>query len=157
MGRGINLLTKVQMPNMASLYGAMLAGVNVVLTAEGKLVYRCPAEPVDAYVAKGGTAADAVGRRCLCNGLVASVGLAQARAAGEEQPLITSGDDLLRIPQFHSSSVTVARIPRATSSNTSCRDRVRFQPPRARRTAAATTSTPNRALIRARSAARRRS
>jgi NAD(P)H-dependent flavin oxidoreductase YrpB (nitropropane dioxygenase family) len=69
-------------------------------TAEGKLVYRCPAEPIDAYVAKGGTEADAVGRRCLCNGLAASVGLPQPRATGEEQPLITSGDDLVRIPQF---------------------------------------------------------
>jgi len=66
----------------------------------GKLVYRCPAEPVDAYVAKGGSAADAVGRRCLCNGLMASVGYAQTRAADEEQPLITSGDELLRIPEF---------------------------------------------------------
>lgn len=69
-------------------------------TTEGKLVYRCPAEPIDAYVAKGGTEADAVGRRCLCNGLVASVGLPQSRTGGPEQPLITSGDDLLRIPEF---------------------------------------------------------
>jgi NAD(P)H-dependent flavin oxidoreductase YrpB (nitropropane dioxygenase family) len=71
-----------------------------VRTADGKLVYRCPAEPIDAYVSKGGSAADAVGRRCLCNGLVASVGLAQPRATGDEGPLITSGDDLLRMPQF---------------------------------------------------------
>jgi len=69
-------------------------------TAEGRLVYRCPAEPIDAYVAKGGNAADAVGRRCLCNGLIASVGLPQSRVGGEEQALITSGDDLLRIPRF---------------------------------------------------------
>lgn len=32
---GINLLEKVQMPTMASLYGAMLAGVNVVLMGAG--------------------------------------------------------------------------------------------------------------------------
>src|SRR4029078_8685757 len=32
---GLNLLTKVQMPNMASLYGAMLAGVNVVIMGAG--------------------------------------------------------------------------------------------------------------------------
>ena len=69
-------------------------------TPNGKLVYRCPAEPVDAYVAKGGAAADTVGRQCLCNGLMASVGYAQTRAADEEQPLITSGDELLRIPEF---------------------------------------------------------
>ena len=69
-------------------------------TAAGKLVYRCPAEPVDAYVAKGGSAADTVGRRCLCNGLVASVGYAQTRATEDEQPLVTSGDDLLHISRF---------------------------------------------------------
>jgi NAD(P)H-dependent flavin oxidoreductase YrpB (nitropropane dioxygenase family) len=32
---GINLLTKVQMPNLATLYGAMLAGVGVVLMGAG--------------------------------------------------------------------------------------------------------------------------
>jgi NAD(P)H-dependent flavin oxidoreductase YrpB (nitropropane dioxygenase family) len=32
---GINLLTKVQMPTLASLYGAMLAGVDVVLMGAG--------------------------------------------------------------------------------------------------------------------------
>lgn len=32
---GINLLEKVQMPNMASLYGAMLAGVDVVIIGAG--------------------------------------------------------------------------------------------------------------------------
>jgi len=69
-------------------------------TAAGKLVYRCPAEPVDAYVAKGGSAADTVGRRCLCNGLVASVGYAQTRATEDEHPLVTSGDDLLHISRF---------------------------------------------------------
>ena len=69
-------------------------------TAAGKLVYRCPAEPVDAYVAKGGSAADTVGRRCLCNGLVASVGYAQTCATEDERPLVTSGDDLLHISRF---------------------------------------------------------
>ena len=32
---GINLLTKVQMPNLASLYGAMLAGVDIVIMGAG--------------------------------------------------------------------------------------------------------------------------
>jgi len=32
---GINLLTKIQMPNLASLYGAMLAGVDYVLMGAG--------------------------------------------------------------------------------------------------------------------------
>jgi nitronate monooxygenase len=63
----------------------------------GKLGYRCPAEPVESYVAKGGDAADTVGRRCLCNGLTANIGLPQQREGGEELPLVTSGDDLASI------------------------------------------------------------
>jgi NAD(P)H-dependent flavin oxidoreductase YrpB (nitropropane dioxygenase family) len=54
---GISLLTKVQMPNIASLYGAMLAGVDY------STGYRCAAEPVEDYVRKGGNEADTVGRR----------------------------------------------------------------------------------------------
>jgi NAD(P)H-dependent flavin oxidoreductase YrpB (nitropropane dioxygenase family) len=65
---------------------------------DGRLVYRCAAEPVEAYVAKGGDIADTVGRRCLCNGLAATVGYAQVRAAGDEPPLVTSGDELLHLP-----------------------------------------------------------
>lgn len=64
----------------------------------GRRVYRCAAEPVEAYVAKGGNAADTVGRRCLCNGLAATVGYAQVRETGEEPALVTSGDDLMHLP-----------------------------------------------------------
>ena len=60
----------------------------------GKLGYRCPAEPVEAYVAKGGDVADTLDRRCLCNGLAANIGHPQLREEGDERPLITSGDDL---------------------------------------------------------------
>jgi NAD(P)H-dependent flavin oxidoreductase YrpB (nitropropane dioxygenase family) len=73
---------------------------SAVRTAPGKIVYRCPAEPVDAYVAKGGDAADTEGRRCLCNGLTANVGQPQLRESGEEAPLLTSGDDLLSLTTF---------------------------------------------------------
>ncbi len=62
---------------------------------DGKIGYRCPAEPVDAYVKKGGKAEDAQDRRCLCNTLCASIGLEQMRNDGYEEPgLITLGDDL---------------------------------------------------------------
>jgi len=61
---------------------------------DGRLVYRCPAEPVEDYVRKGGRLEDAAGRRCLCNGLMATVGLAQPRGASREPPVVTSGDDL---------------------------------------------------------------
>ena len=41
------------------------------------------------------------GRRCLCNALLANVGLPQLRANGEtELPLLTSGDDLETISTF---------------------------------------------------------
>src|SRR5512143_3089634 len=66
----------------------------------GRLGYRCPAEPVDAYVAKGGDIADTVGRRCLCNGLAANIGQPQRRDEGDEKPLVTSGDDLVSLDGF---------------------------------------------------------
>jgi NAD(P)H-dependent flavin oxidoreductase YrpB (nitropropane dioxygenase family) len=69
-------------------------------TPAGTLGYRCPAEPVDAYVAKGGDAADTVGRRCLCNGLMANIGHPQHRADGDEKLLLTSGDDLVLLGEF---------------------------------------------------------
>jgi NAD(P)H-dependent flavin oxidoreductase YrpB (nitropropane dioxygenase family) len=73
-----------------------------VRTAEGRVVYRCPAEPVDAYVSKGGDAADTDGRRCLCNGLISTIGQPQRRPTigFEEIPLVTSGDDLLSLAPF---------------------------------------------------------
>lgn len=72
------------------------------MSDKGRLVYRCPAEPVETFIAKGGDAADAEGRRCLCNGLTAGVGLAQWRSdmGEEEMPLVTSGDDLLSLAGF---------------------------------------------------------
>jgi NAD(P)H-dependent flavin oxidoreductase YrpB (nitropropane dioxygenase family) len=76
-----------------------------VRSAEGRTVYRCSAEPVDAYVAKGGDIADTEGRRCICNGLTADIGQGQWRAATsqEEIPLVTSGDELLSLERFASS------------------------------------------------------
>jgi NAD(P)H-dependent flavin oxidoreductase YrpB (nitropropane dioxygenase family) len=73
-----------------------------VRTSEGRTAYRCSAEPVDTFIAKGGDAADTEGRRCLCNGLTANVGQAQWRTetGGEETPLVTSGDDLLGLAGF---------------------------------------------------------
>ncbi|MGN6612352.1 MAG: nitronate monooxygenase [Angustibacter sp.] len=62
---------------------------------DGSVGYRCPAEPVDAYVRKGGDVADTVGRSCLCNALTADIGLGQHRKDGyAEQPLVTLGEDL---------------------------------------------------------------
>ncbi len=66
----------------------------------GKLGYRCAAEPVETYVAKGGEVADTVGRRCLCNGLTSNIGLPQERGESAELPLITSGDDIASVAQL---------------------------------------------------------
>jgi len=67
----------------------------------GKLGYRCPSEPVDDYVKKGGKIEDTKGRKCLCNGLVATLGLGQKRRHGDiELPIVTAGDDLKFIARF---------------------------------------------------------
>jgi nitronate monooxygenase len=76
---------------------------SIVRRADGQLVYRCPAEPVDDYVRKGGAREDTVGRKCLCNALLADIGLAQERAdATREPPLLTAGDDLDGVRRFFS-------------------------------------------------------
>jgi len=68
---------------------------------EGTIAYRCAAEPVANYVAKGGAIEDTVGRKCLCNALMANVGHAQTRKDGKtEMPLVTVGDDLNTIATF---------------------------------------------------------
>jgi nitronate monooxygenase len=68
---------------------------------DGRLGYRCPAEPRDAYVAKGGDPAQTPGRVCLCNSLLATIGQAQLRKDGRlEPPLLTGGDDLARLGTF---------------------------------------------------------
>lgn len=62
---------------------------------DGKLIYRCPAEPVQDYIKKGGKVEDTVDRKCLCNALLSNIGLAQRQEHGYiEQPLLTAGDDL---------------------------------------------------------------
>jgi nitronate monooxygenase len=68
---------------------------------EQKIGYRCSAEPVANYVAKGGKVEDTVGRKCLCNALMANIGHAQTRKDGSaEPPLVTIGDDLNTAAHF---------------------------------------------------------
>ena len=67
----------------------------------GNIGYRCPSEPEADYVAKGGKLEDTVGRLCLCNGLVSTMGLAQHRKNGShELPIVTAGDDLKYILRY---------------------------------------------------------
>jgi NAD(P)H-dependent flavin oxidoreductase YrpB (nitropropane dioxygenase family) len=63
------------------------------LDEAGATAYRCSAEPLNIYRRKGGHVEDAVATTCLCNGLMATCGLAQVRPNGYvEPPLVTSGD-----------------------------------------------------------------
>jgi nitronate monooxygenase len=71
------------------------------VTPTGNIGYRCSAEPVASYVAKGGKIEDTVGRKCLCNALMANIGYQQTRKDGfVEPPLVTVGDDLNTVAQF---------------------------------------------------------
>lgn len=68
---------------------------------DGTVGYRCPAEPAEDYVRKGGGADETAGRQCVCNGLTATIGLAQIRPDGEtDLPLITAGNDVAHIANF---------------------------------------------------------
>jgi NAD(P)H-dependent flavin oxidoreductase YrpB (nitropropane dioxygenase family) len=68
---------------------------------DGTIRFRCASEPVDTYVAKGGKVEETEGRKCLCNALMANVGLGQLREGGRmEPPLLTSGDDLKLIGAY---------------------------------------------------------
>jgi nitronate monooxygenase len=67
----------------------------------GNIGYRCSAEPVANFVAKGGSVEETVGRKCLCNALMANIGYQQTRKDGsQEPPLVTIGDDLNTVAQF---------------------------------------------------------
>jgi nitronate monooxygenase len=69
--------------------------------ADGKAGYRCPAEPVAKYLAKGGRPEDTAGKNCLCNNLCATAGYPQHRGDGYvEPPLVTAGDGLVAIGKY---------------------------------------------------------
>lgn len=67
----------------------------------GRVGYRCPSEPEAEFVAKGGAIEETVGRKCLCNALLSTIGQPQERKDGpSEPPLVTSGDELVRLGRF---------------------------------------------------------
>ena len=68
---------------------------------DGTVGYRCPAEPADNFVHKGGTEAETNGRLCVCNGLVSTIGLAQTRShATRDLPLVTAGNDVAHVARY---------------------------------------------------------
>jgi NAD(P)H-dependent flavin oxidoreductase YrpB (nitropropane dioxygenase family) len=87
------------------------------LQPDGSTGYRCAAEPVGAYVRKGGPLEATDGSTCLCNGLMSTCGLGQFRADGRrEPPIVTSGDyindlrQLLVARDSYSASDVVAHL-----------------------------------------------
>jgi nitronate monooxygenase len=68
---------------------------------DGSVGFRCPAEPAEDYERKGGNAQDTIGRKCLCNGLLATVGYAQVQEGNYLEPaLVTAGKDVSSIGRF---------------------------------------------------------
>lgn len=68
---------------------------------DGGVGWRCPAERVEDFVDKGGEATELEGRKCLCNALMANIGLGQVRPDGRpELPLLTAGDDVADVARF---------------------------------------------------------
>lgn len=64
---------------------------------DGNVKFRCPSEPVHHYLRNGGAEEDTVGRLCVCNGLMATIGLGQNRKGYEEAPLVTAGDEAANV------------------------------------------------------------
>lgn len=84
---------------------------------DGSVGQRCPAEPVSDYLKKGGLEEDTVGRKCLCNALMADIDQAQIQAGGQkEMHLLTAGDDLNNI----------ARMMKPGSETYSAKDVIRY-------------------------------
>ena len=68
---------------------------------DGTLGYRCPGEPEALFVAKGGDIAETPGRKCVCNGLMSTIGLGQIQSGGYREPaLLTAGDDVKGLSRF---------------------------------------------------------
>ena len=75
---------------------------------DGEIGYRCAAEPEEDFVAKGGALVESCGRKCLCNGLLAAVGLGQVRRAvtadgsvfNVEPAIVTAGQETTEISRY---------------------------------------------------------
>lgn len=70
-----------------------LGYLRVPYVTAGGMGYRCAAEPVEDYLHKGGKLEDTIGRQCLCNNLLATVGLGMVHDGVAEPAIITLGKD----------------------------------------------------------------
>lgn len=70
------------------------------LGADGKVSFRCASEPLEDYERKEGCVDNTSGRKCICNGLMATIGLGQVRKGVHELPLVTAGDQVENLGRF---------------------------------------------------------
>lgn len=67
----------------------------------GRVAYRCASEPIGTFLKKGGAIEETVGRKCLCNALMANLDQGQVQKEGHVEPkLYTAGDDLQALAVF---------------------------------------------------------
>jgi nitronate monooxygenase len=79
-------------------------------TPSGAIGYRCAAEPVATYIAKGGNVDKTTDRKCLCNALLANIGQSQIQPNSfVETGLVTCGNSLADLASF---------LPNGTTSYT---------------------------------------
>ncbi len=84
----LEFLTRKRVCNMGYL-------AELYRSAEGRIRFRCPAEPEAAFQGKGGEGAKGLNARCLCNALLANIGLGMSYAGSRlEKPLLTVGKHL---------------------------------------------------------------
>lgn len=69
--------------------------------SDGSVGWRCPSERVDLFLRKGGNEEDTNGRKCVCNGLLANIGMAQIRKrSGAEKVIVTCGNEVAEICKY---------------------------------------------------------
>ena len=69
---------------------------SVIEKPNHQIAYRCSGEPDKTFLFKGGVEGANKSKKCLCNALLANIGMPQVRATGyEEHPLVTLGSDLV--------------------------------------------------------------
>jgi nitronate monooxygenase len=67
---------------------------------DGTVGYRCASEPIENYLKKGGKVEATEGRKCLCNGLMATIGLGQVRHGITEPPIVTAGNEVVEVARL---------------------------------------------------------
>lgn len=78
---------------------------------DGAVGLRCAAEPIEDYLKKGGQLEETKGRKCLCNGLFAAVGMGQNQESGyEEVEIMTAGDEIANLGRFLKKGTTYSAL-----------------------------------------------